>query len=98
MVSSGGLDTPNFLLINPLLDGGEADPQLQGSVAKFQQAFRVLLGFGAPLHRNEIVQSTPDPVNTLNSPPIKPGTLLLNAYKRVVIDIKTVCTVHFIIL
>jgi hypothetical protein len=79
MVSSGGLDTPNFLLINPLLDGGEADPQLQGSVAKFQQAFRVLLGFGAPLHRNEIVPSTPDAVNTLSPPLMEPGTPFLNA-------------------
>jgi len=34
VMSAGGTDAADLLLVNPLLDGGKADPQLQGRVAE----------------------------------------------------------------
>jgi hypothetical protein len=37
VVSAGSADAANFLPVDPLLDGGQADTQLKGSFAGFQQ-------------------------------------------------------------
>src|SRR2546427_8267642 len=60
---SGCLDAANFLLVNPLLDRGEANPQLQSSITELQQLAIFRRGFTVPRHRNEIVQSTQGTVN-----------------------------------
>jgi hypothetical protein len=36
-MSSSRLDAANFLLVNPLFDRREANPQLQGRVTELQQ-------------------------------------------------------------
>jgi hypothetical protein len=69
VVSAGGLNAANLFLVNPLLDGGEADAQLQGCIAKVEQIVGIRTGtprgFTLLRHRNEIVQPLQGTVNML---------------------------------
>src|SRR4029077_10826068 len=65
MMSPCGLDAANLLLVNPLLDRGKADPQLQSRVTELQQLLILLSGFAVPRHRSEIVQSMQSRVNRI---------------------------------
>jgi hypothetical protein len=56
VMPSGRLHTLNFVFVNPLLDGGEAYPQLQCRVSQLQQLFVLPRGLAFRRHRNEIVQ------------------------------------------
>ena len=53
---SSSWQAADFLFINPLLDGGKADSQLQGGVAEFEKLYVVLsvCGFAASWHRNKV--------------------------------------------
>jgi hypothetical protein len=66
MMSSGRLDATNLLLVNPLFDGGETDPQLQSRIAELQQFVILPPGFACSRHRNAILQSASGAVNTVD--------------------------------
>lgn len=57
------MGTANLLFVNLLLDGGKADPQLQGRAPKLQQFLTLTAGFAVPLHGDEILASTMFSVN-----------------------------------
>jgi hypothetical protein len=67
MMSSGSLIALNLLLVNPLLNRGKADPQLQSCISQFQQSLNIPLGFAVLLHRDAIVTTTKFPVNAVAS-------------------------------
>ena len=97
MMSAGRLEAANLLLVNPLLDGRKADPQLKSRITEIEQALGDLVRFVEPRHRNEIVQPTNATVNTLNSPALQSRKPPSNEYKRILLDRKNVCHVHFLI-
>src|SRR5580704_17800919 len=65
-MSACGRDAANLLFVNPLLDGWEADAELQRCVAKLQQILVLLRRFALLPHRSEILQPVQGAVNTLN--------------------------------
>jgi hypothetical protein len=65
MMSSRRLMASNFLLVNPLLNGWEADPQLQSCISKLQQSFNIAFEFAVLPHRDAIVAATKLPVNSV---------------------------------
>jgi hypothetical protein len=63
-MSASRPDAANFLLVNPLLDRREADPQLQGRLSKLQQFLNIPFGFALVLHPDAIVARTKFSVNS----------------------------------
>ena len=62
MMSPNRSHAANLLLIDPLLDGWEADPKLQGCVLQLQQILRIPFAFFL-CHAIEILPSRVDAVN-----------------------------------
>jgi hypothetical protein len=67
VMSSGRLQAANLLLVDPLLDRGKADPQLQSRVTELQQLSVLWSGFAVAQHWRKIVQSSRGAVNPLRS-------------------------------
>ena len=51
VVSSGSANAANLLLVNPLLNRGKADPQLQSRISQPQQRLSILFGLVVLPHR-----------------------------------------------
>ena len=57
----------NLLLVNPLLNRGKADPELQSCISKLAESPNIPFGFAVLLHRDAIVTTTKFPVNAVAS-------------------------------
>ncbi len=65
MMSSGSLIASNLLFVNPLLNGWEADPQLQSCISKLQHSLEIPFGLAVLLHGDAIVATTKFPVKPI---------------------------------
>jgi hypothetical protein len=67
MMSSRSAIASNLLLVNPLLNRGKADSQLQSCIWQPQQFLNTPFGFAVLPHRDAIVTATKFPVNFISS-------------------------------